>query len=385
MARPRTSLGTAGSVKTLGQVNLEGRWVAAPAGTKPTRWRAKTRFRDADGVLREVERFAATKGKAETALKAALVKRSTPTKGEVLRADMSVTDAGEVWLAQVDRPDSNLSDNTRAQYRAAFGRHVVGSSIAGLSLREVNRVPVLRKYLQTVADEHGTGSAKTARSVVSNIIGMAVGDGVLDFNATREVRPAQARITKATQRDTRRALTRDERAHFMATADSHAPTEHLDVSDLAAFMAALGVRISEGLGQRWADVNLEAGTVLVRGTKTSASTRLLHMPSWLTERLRERSKTRGAEGLVFPSPGTNDRDKPRDRRNVARAMRAILDAAGLPWATPHSLRRTVATLLDEAGQPIALAANVLGHADPAMTARVYLGRKGSTSAAAEVL
>jgi len=55
------------------------------------------------------------------------------------------------------------------------------------------------------------------------------------------------------------------------------------------------------------------------------------------------------------------------------------------WATPHTFRRTVATLLDEAGLPIALAANQLGHSDPAMTARVYLGRKASTAAAAAVL
>ena len=70
---------------------------------------------------------------------------------------------------------------------------------------------------------------------------------------------------------------------------------------------------------------------------------------------------------------------------VARLFRQMLDDAGFPWATPHTFRRTVATLLDEAGLPIALAANQLGHADPAMTARVYLGRKASTAAAGAVL
>jgi integrase len=70
---------------------------------------------------------------------------------------------------------------------------------------------------------------------------------------------------------------------------------------------------------------------------------------------------------------------------VTRVMRELFDEAGFPWATPHTLRRTVASLLDEAGQPIALAANVLGHKDAAMTARVYLNRRGDTSAAAAVL
>lgn len=41
---------------------------------------------------------------------------------------------------------------------------------------------------------------------------------------------------------------------------------------------------------------------------------------------------------------------------------------------PHTFRRTVASLLHEAGVPIVRIADQLGHADPAMTSRVYLGR-----------
>lgn len=84
-------------------------------------------------------------------------------------------------------------------------------------------------------------------------------------------------------------------------------------------------------------------------------------------------------------PPAADRGKPRDERNVPRTIRGVLDQAGYPWATSHTFRRTVAPLLDEAGQPTALAANQLGHTDPSMTARVYLGRKGTTSAAAAIL
>jgi hypothetical protein len=71
------------------------------------------------------------------------------------------------------------------------------------------------------------------------------------------------------------------------------------------------------------------------------------------------------------------------------------DLLGIRVCVPEQLEEAVfpsspsgapgVTLLDEAGLPIALAANQLGHADPSMTARVYLGRKGSTSAAAAVL
>jgi integrase len=386
MARPRTALGTAGNIRVVAQVQTDqGRWVIAPSGVKPQRWRARTRFRDSDGTLREVERFAPTKSRAEAKLKAELAERAAPAKGDLLRADMALVEAGEAWLSQVERPDSNLSDNTRRQYGDAFNRYVRGSRITGLTLREANRVSVLEKYLQGVADEHGTGAAKTARSVVSNIIGLAVRYKVLDHNAMRDVRPAKAVVVRPTQRDTTKALTRDERQRVLDVAADHPAAIATDVADLVWFMAGTGVRISEALGQRWADVDLETGTVFVRGTKSHASQRLLSLPAWLAERLAQRAQSVSTSGLLFPSPGTDDSGKVRDRRNVARVIRQVLDEAGFPWATPHTFRRTVATLLDEAGLPIALAANQLGHSDPSMTARVYLGRKGSTAAAAAVL
>jgi hypothetical protein len=34
-------------------------------------------------------------------------------------------------------------------------------------------------------------------------------------------------------------------------------------------------------------------------------------------------------------------------------IRQVLDGAGFPWATPYTFRRTIATLFDEAGLPIA--------------------------------
>jgi integrase len=76
-----------------------------------------------------------------------------------------------------------------------------------------------------------------------------------------------------------------------------------------------------------------------------------------------------------------------DQSNSAKALARIFDGSGFPWATPHTFRRTVATLLDQAGVPIAQIADQLGRADPAMTARVYLGRDlmGDKAAVAALL
>ncbi|MGJ9414350.1 tyrosine-type recombinase/integrase [Aeromicrobium sp. CF4.19] len=385
MARPRTEVGSFGAVRLIGQVQVDGRWTTVPEGTRPTRWRARTKYRDEDGMLRDVERFAPTKAKAEAALKRAVKERQAPAGKTDMRADMTLVDAGGVWLERrVKREDGGLSQSTRDQYAANFARYVQGSTIQGLTLREVNRVAALERYLQGIADSHGTGAAKTARSVVSGILTEAVRLRVLPFNACREVRPAKASERKATDRDTTRALTREERERFLQVLREDDRAEVVDVIDLGHFIAGTGVRISEALQQRWEDIDLDAGTVRVRGTKTEASDRTLHLPAWLLDRLTARDENADTFGLVFPSPRLTDQ-KVRDRRNIARELRRVLDAAGLEWATPHTFRRTVASDIDAAGLSIALAANVLGHADPAMTARVYLGRKGSTEAAAAVL
>ena len=367
--------------------NEAGKWTTAPDGARPERWRARTKYRDSDGVLRDVERFAPTKGRAVAKLKQALADRSAPSKSrDGLRADMSVEDAGDYWLGQVDRPDSDLSERTRHVYRDAFDRYVRGSSITGLTLREANSVAVLERWLQQTADTYGTGAAKTARTVVSSIVTLAVRYGVLPHNAVRDVRPAKASTARAKERDTSRAFSRTERDAVLAVAAEHEQARSADVADLVWFLAGTGVRIGEALGQRWDDVDLDAGTVYVRGTKTERSMRTLNMPEWLVQKLQDRAGARGKVGLVFSSPGKGtDPHKLRDQRNVNRVVRQVLTDAGHPWATSHTFRRTVASLLDEAGLPIALAANQLGHADAAMTARVYLGRKGDTKAAAGVL
>jgi hypothetical protein len=80
------------------------------------------------------------------------------------------------------------------------------------------------------------------------------------------------------------------------------------------------------------------------------------------------------QASVFAAPAQQEPERVWDQSNSARAVRAALDACGLTCAVPHTSRRTVATLLDQAKLPIARIADQLGHSDVSMTARLYLGR-----------
>ncbi|NYF99207.1 tyrosine-type recombinase/integrase [Janibacter cremeus] len=404
MSRPRLEPGTAGDVEIFG-LYLDGAKWRTYGKDKPQpkrweqveRWRARCYYRGHDGVRGEVSRQidggrrkATVVAEATDAVNRAVAER-LDRHGVIGGENMPLVEAGRQWLDLVDRPDSGLSEATRTAYRGAWSRHVdaAGSSVRGLTLAEVNRPPVLRRLLQSVADEHGTGSAKMTRSVLSGIIGQAVNDGVLAANAMRSVKPVKAKDGQSRQRrksederDTERALTRAEREEILTHADTlaEAKTWHRvgrkaqTTADLLHFLAGTGVRIGEAWDLRWEDLDLDGRSVRIRGTKTQGSRRTLGLPDWLCERLRARVEREDTSGLVFPAPAADDPERPWDRSNSSRAVAAVLRSAGYGWATPHVFRRTVATLLHEAGMPLVKIADQLGHADPSMTMREYLGR-----------
>jgi hypothetical protein len=71
MARPRTPLSSYGAILA---VEVE-----------PGKWRARTRYRFDDGKLRQVERFAPSRAKAETKLKQALTTIQATAAADVKR------------------------------------------------------------------------------------------------------------------------------------------------------------------------------------------------------------------------------------------------------------------------------------------------------------
>ena len=114
---------------------------------------------------------------------------------------------------------------------------------------------------------------------------------------------------------------------------------------VAATCAYAGLRISETLGLRWADLDLEEGTMRVErqldddltlrlDTKTPASTATVRMLPALVRELRswrtrqaasELRHGRSRSELVF----TTMRGRPQSRRNALRAVHTAGDAAGL--------------------------------------------------------
>ncbi|AKU16586.1 tyrosine-type recombinase/integrase [Luteipulveratus mongoliensis] len=368
--------------------NVDGKWRTLPKGTrKVDGYRARIGYRDHSGVIGEVSKRAPTKIAAERAalqeIRERLAGESAHLTGRTL-----VVDACRQWLDEMSREGARLSARTVAEYEGAYRRCVAGedSPIRALTLVQVNDAQRLQRWLQWVADERGVSAVKHAKAVMSAVLVRGVRYRVLPTNELRQVEPVTSgRAKRETDRDTSRAFTAEEQAAVLAFADSdgyaaapglHYGTERLrrSVSDLAHFLAGTGVRIGEALSIRWEHVDLKTGRVEVPGTKTDAAQRTLTLPNWLRERMSERAAREGTVGLVFSAPRLDEPEAPWDPSNCSKAFTTLMRRAGHPWARSHSLRKTVATRLAEAGQPVQRVSDQLGHKDAAFTARTYLGR-----------
>lgn len=357
MARPRTP------ISGYGRISL--------VEVEPRKWRARTRYRFDDGKLRQVERFAPSRAKAEAALKTALTTIQAGTATEVKR-ETRIRDLGERFLtAKVDRAPRTVETYTHSV------RKVIIPRIGDLAVSEAT-ADRLQRTLDLIAAENGPGEAKKARAVLSGMMGLAARSDAVQTNPVRELAPIRAKATGAT------AVPLGELPALLDRVRSDERMREYDLVDLIEFLAGSGVRISEAIDLDGTDVTI-TGTVprigaivTVRKSKTTAGERRIVIPASLGVMLAARQLD---DGPLFPTP----LGKRRDRRNTSGEWQAARERLGLPSYTFHAFRKSVATALDQAGLSARDIAEYLGHANPALTMSTYMSKTVGGSRAADAL
>jgi len=323
-------------------------------------------------------------------LQDALTKRSRIGGGAVT-GDTKFSEVAELWFqgirAKVDA--GTRSPTTADQYRSNLDRHVI-PGLGALRVREAT-VPAVDAFLTTLRLQKGVAPTKTARTVISGVLGYAVRQGALQANPIREA----SRI-EGSRKKPPRALTRAERVQWLGQLEADKKAVRWDLPALSRFMLATGVRVGEALAVYWDDVDLETGVVRVdftvvrvkgkglvrKSTKTESGERTIPLTSWAVQMLRERrSGTKNPDAPVFPASDGGLRDP----SNVLRVLRQTRGSEGFAWVTSHVFRKTAATILDESGLSARLIADLLGHSRPSMTQDVYMGRKAVGRDTADVL
>jgi len=345
-------------------------------------WRARTLYRFPDGTRRQVERVRAGKtgAKAVQALKAALVDITAPGDAE-LKSSTSVAQLAAIFLQT--KVDAGKTARTIDTYRHQITKIVI-PRIGDLRITEAT-TGRLQKFFTTVAKEHGHGSAKGCRSVMSGMFALAVRNDVLRSNPVIGVEGI-----KNTGTSSAIAIPLEAVPAFRKAIREDADLKRLDIADLFDFMLFTGCRIGEALALRWSHVDFEKNTVRFAATvnrargqglilqehgKTASSTRTISVPSDVIDLLRRRERI---SELVFPSMLGNL----RDTSNTEADWRAHRDRLGYPGLTSHAFRKTVATALDVSGLSARAIAEYLGHKQPSMTQDVYMSRNTGSSVAA---
>jgi integrase len=378
------------------------------------RWAARVQVRDIDGRIRSVRATGKTKGAVTRAIQRRLDER----------VDCSITGISpnttygalaDYWLQHRKdhgkvRAKGPLAPQTLATYNAEI-EHIIIPALGEVQVRETS-VPFLDRLFADV--EHGRQhgnyeprqggrSTRQLRVVLGGMIGLAVAHGALAANpirdASRSARELKTEVEYLTVEQALHLRSRVRRSE-MRVRDGRMP--NLDLEEFVDLLLGTGCREGEGLAIRPIDLtDLNGGLPVlhVRGTlieprkgyvdklhrqettKTRDDRRLI-LPDATARMLRERMRRQPPVSREDPVFGTrtgnwispaNMRTRLRSAIERARATGAPLDQE-LEGTTFHTLRRTVGTLI---AHEVSLdaAREQLGHRDPSITYRHYVGKR----------
>jgi integrase len=277
------------------------------------------------------------------------------------------------WL---DGRRAELRPRTVADYTWALSYHLLprfkDHRLGQITVSEVD----CYKAAKLREGKLGPAQINKTLKVLAMILDMAI-----EYGLTNGANPARGRRRRVKAPKPQRTWVEPEQLlALIEEADAyHRP--------LLATLAGAGLRVGEALALDWHAVNLATGTITVGLAKTDAGTyREVDMPAGLIDALSEwkaRTPTSQASDPVFVARSRNgNRPRRRTVTNVDHRIKAAIRAANRRLdelaieqiserVTPHSLRRTYASLRAAAGDHPVYIAEQLGHEDPGFTFRVY--------------
>jgi integrase len=259
--------------------------------------------------------------------------------------------------------------------------HHISPAFARLKLSKLTAAHIQSLYAAKLRDGLKPSSVRYIHAVLHRALEQAEKFNLIPFNPAARVDPPKVRQEEITPFDAEQART------FLAAAKGDR-FEALHVLSLT-----VGLRMGEGLGLRWSDIDFDAKTLrvsrqlqrvrdgggLVFSEPKNASRRTVDLPQRAVEALRSHRKRQieeqlraGAEwhdnGLVFAT----GKGTPLDAQNIVnRHFKPLLRRAGLPDIRWHDLRHTCLTILLARGTHPKYVQHLAGHASIQLTLDRY--------------
>jgi integrase len=258
-----------------------------------------------------------------------------------------------------------VAASTERQYRETV-RDWINPHIGKVPLAKLGPEHVVSMMRALEAKGLSPSTVRTARTILRRGLTIAERYRKVSRNAaalTDAPRHAESKLDDA--------LDADQAAAVLQTASG----DRLEA--LAVLVLAMGVRQGEALDLRWSDLDLDATTMRVIGTKTTASVRTVALPAFVVDALRRHRVRQLEERLAAPMWGDPDLvftttiGTRIHRRNALRWWHQLTIAAGVGRRRFHASRHTAATIMLNNGTPLEVVSATLGHAGLAITADVY--------------
>jgi integrase/recombinase XerD len=284
------------------------------------------------------------------------------TVAVVSREGCMSRDLGREYL-QYLRVEKGLSVNTLEAYERDLRRFEAFATERGRVLATVQRADIL-DYVRHLRD-HGLEPKSIARALVTirNLYKFLILDGHIFHDPTVNLDTPKSWQTLP------KFLIPEEVERLLEEPDVTTPAGARDRAMLEVLYAC-GLRVSELVGLRLSDVDLDMGlvTCLGKGSKERRVPLGKRAIEWLRRYLTVRRNLTGDRDtqLLFVAPG----GKPMTRQSFARRVGDHARRAGLGPVNPHMLRHTFATHLLEHGADLRSVQLMLGHAD-VTTTQIY--------------
>lgn len=325
------------------------------------RWQATLTVETVTGAKTRRTLYGRTKAEAKRKLDAAVRERDT---GYVHTANVPTVEAYlTAWMEARKLPPKPLKPNTWHGYSSHIKNHITPA----LGTARLDKIQP--RHIRALYDGmRAKGLAEATVRQVHAILTKALVDAMRREIVTRT--PMDRVDPPGTQTEDRDQLTLAQAIEALSAA-----------GDSARWWLAIfyGMRQGECLGLDWSGVDLEAHTLTIAMTlqrgydhgrtlgtpKAKASMRTLPMVGQIETRLRLLWESAGqpASGPVFVG-STGKRLQPkRDWLN----WREFLAAAGLPIISLHAARNTAASVMEAAGIPDRVVAQILGQATVRVT------------------
>lgn len=281
--------------------------------------------------------------------------------------------------------DGRLAKRTRYDYRRYSDRYV-RPLLGGLKVSELNSEAILAWQRQLTkqgglrsGQALSANTVRLARASLAGAIKLAVDSEVLGSNPLAKVsRPAPGRSIP-------RHWSPEQARKFLACMKDDR------TYPVWAFLMSTGLRIGELVWLRWENVDLDAHWVRIvefvstlgydlsaSAGKSRGAVRRIDLDDAVVGILRD---WREAQGKVGGYCGTESEQTDfvftmrhggsYHPQYLTRLLAARADKAGLPRLTAHGLRHTCATLMLDQGVAPKVAAERLGHANPALFNNLY--------------